>query len=169
MAEMISKHISLKEATTSPEAIRLGLDNTPGTAELIAMKLIAEKVFEPLREYVSQKRGKDSPIHINSFFRSNEVNKAIGGAVDKNGVSTSQHCKGEAMDIETNYPDFNNKDLFLVIKDRGVYDQLIFEFSDPTDESIPAWVHVSYKVSGNRNQVLRAIKENGKTKYLPFE
>jgi hypothetical protein len=160
---MISKHISLKEATTSPEAIRLGLDNMPGPAELIAMKLVAEKVFEPLRALVSEKRGKDSPIKINSFFRSKEVNIKIKGS------KNSQHVSGEALDIETNYPDFNNLNLFTLVKDNFDFDQLIFEFSDPTDPSCPAWVHVSYKATGNRKQILKAIKEDGKTKYLPFE
>jgi hypothetical protein len=141
------------------------MDNTPNETELAAMKLLAQHVFEPLRTYVSMKRGKDSPIKINSFFRSDEVNKAIGGAVDKNGISSSQHCKGEAMDIETNYPDFNNRFLFLAIKDKSAFDQLIWEFGD---ENEPAWVHVSYKKEGNRKQVLKAVREDGKTKYIPF-
>lgn len=155
----LSEHISLKEATTSQEAIRKGIDNTPNEQEIAAMKLIAEKVFEPLRAYISMKRGKDTPIHINSFFRSKAVNEKIGGS------TTSQHCKGEAMDIECNYPDFNNRDLFLAIKEKSAFDQLIYEFGDDNE---PAWVHVSYTKSGNRKQVLRAIKENGKTRYVSF-
>lgn len=156
----LSTHITLKEATTSPEAIRNGLDNTPSAVEIESMRQLAEKVFEPLRSYISMKRGKDTPIKINSFFRSAEVNKLIKGS------STSQHCKGEAMDIETNYPDFNNKFLFLVIKEKSTFDQLIWEFGN-NDE--PAWVHVSYSKNGNRKQVLRAVKENGLTKYIPFQ
>lgn len=156
----ISEHISYAEAIKSEAAIRKGLSNEPGVKELEAMQLIAEKVFEPLRQYISLKRGKDTPIKINSFFRSEEVNRAIGGS------STSQHCKGEAMDLECNYPDFNNRDLFHMIKERGAWDQLIWEFGN---ESEPAWVHVSFTKGGNRKQVLRAISENGKTKYIPFK
>lgn len=156
----ISEHISFAEATRSEYAIRKKIANLPGEEELLNMKLWAEKVFEPLRAYISQKRGKDTPIHINSMFRSIAVNKAIGGS------STSQHCKGEAGDLETNYPDFTNKDLFLAIKERGVFDQLIWEFG--TDNE-PAWVHVSYSKKGNRRQILKAISKRGKTIYIPFK
>jgi len=159
---MISAHITLKEATTSADAIRNGIDNTPNEEEIVAMKLLAEKIFEPLRTYISMKRGKDSPIHINSFFRSKLVNEKIGGS------ATSQHCKGEAIDIECAYPDFNNKDLFLAIKDKSSFDQLIWEFSDPTNPEMPAWVHVSYSKNKNRKEIKKAIKEDGKTKYIPF-
>jgi hypothetical protein len=155
----ISAHITLKEATKSQEAIRLGIDNTPNEQELENMKLLADRVFEPLRTYISMKRGKDTPIMINSFFRSKLVNEKIGGSM------TSQHCLGQAMDIETNYDDFTNKDLFLSIKDKSAFDQLIWEFGDDKE---PAWVHVSYKKEGNRKQILMAISENGTTKYIPF-
>jgi hypothetical protein len=160
--ERISEHISYAEATRSSEAIRLEMDNTPTKEHLENMKLIAEKVFEPLRQYISMRRGKDSPIHINSFYRSPDVNKKIGGSPN------SQHCLGQAMDIECHYSDFNNRDLFMAIKEKAAFDQLIFEFTEPSDSSQPAWVHVSYKKDGNRKQVLRAIKENGGTKYIPF-
>lgn len=156
--KIISEHISYAEATTSETAIRKGIKNEPDDKQLQAMKTIAEKVFEPLRQYLSLKRGKDSPIKINSFFRSEELNKAIGGS------TTSQHSKGEAMDLSVNYPDFNNKDLFHMIKERGAFDQLISEF--PKDE-IPSWVHVSF-AKNNRMQVLKAISENGQTKYVPY-
>lgn len=164
--EKVSAHISYKEATASGYATRNGLDNSPSEKELANIKLWASNVFEPLREQVSIKRGKDSPIHINSIFRSEEVNKAIGGS------ETSQHCAGRktgleeaAGDIETNYDDFTNKDLFLLIKDKGTFDQLIWEFG--TNEA-PAWVHVSYRKGGNRKQVLKAMKVDGRTKYTPF-
>jgi len=162
----ISKHITLAEATRSDAASREGLDNTPNATQIENIKLWAEKVFEPLREHISVKRKKDTPIHINSIFRSVAVNAAIKGS------ATSQHCAGAksgkfeaAGDIETHYPDFTNKDLFLAIKERGVFDQLIWEFGDDKE---PAWVHVSYAASGNRRQILKATKINGETKYLPF-
>jgi len=161
--EKISAHISYKEAVASGYATRKGLDNSPNEQELANIKLWAEKVFEPLREQVSKARGIDTPIHINSIFRSEEVNTAIGGS------ETSQHCAGRvtwleeaAGDIETNYNDFNNKDLFMLIKEKGTFDQLIWEFG--TDKE-PAWIHVSYRKGANRKQILKAYKENGKTKY----
>lgn len=166
MSNKISAHISYHEATRSDTAIRKGLDNTPGEQQIKNIKLWAEKVFEPLRERVSAKRGKDSPIHINSIFRSVAVNKSVGGS------KTSQHCAGEASkkeeaagDIETNYDDFTNKELFLLIKDHGVFDQLIWEFGD---DDAPAWVHVSYRKGGNRKQIFKAVSENGRTVYKPF-
>jgi hypothetical protein len=85
------------------------------------------------------------------------LNTAIGGS------QTSQHSKGEAMDIDT--ASDNNK-LFDYIKDKLDFDQLIFEF--PVN-GIASWVHVSYKKSGNRKQVLVAKKVNGKTTYIPYK
>ena len=85
---MISKHISYKEGAYSNTATRKGIDNTPNDEQLENMKLVADKVFEPLRKWVS------GPIKINSFFRCPELNKAIGGS------SKSQHCKGQAIDID---------------------------------------------------------------------
>ena len=85
---MISKHISDREGVYSTTATRRGLDNTPDAEQLDNMKLLAEKVFEPLREWVG------GPIRINSFFRGKALNKAIGGA------TSSQHCKGQAVDID---------------------------------------------------------------------
>lgn len=155
----ISAHISLAEAIRSEAATRKGIPNDPTPEHLENMKIWAEKVFEPLRSYISTKRKKDSPIHINSIYRSPAVNKAIGGS------KTSQHCLGLAGDIEAHYPDFTNKDLFLAIKDRGVFDQLIWEFGDNKE---PAWVHVSYNPAGNRKQILKALSKNGKTVYEPF-
>jgi len=157
----ISEHISYKEATQSSTAVRKGIANDPNDAELENMRQLAEKVFEPLRSYISMKRGKDSPIRINSFFRSVELNKAIGGS------GSSQHCanNGAAIDIETNYPDFNNKDLFMAIKEKGMYDQMIWEFGNDKE---PAWVHVSYKRQDNRKQILKAVSKDGSTKYIPF-
>ena len=164
--DKISAHISFAEATRSDVAVRKGLKNIPNAKQLENIKMWAEKVFEPTRTYISTKRGKDSPITINSIFRSAEVNKAVGGS------GTSSHCAGEktgieeaAGDIETHYPDFTNKDLFLLIKEKGAYDQLIAEFKDGNQ---PAWIHVGWRRHNNRMQVLIAVSENGSTKYIPF-
>jgi len=148
---MISKHISEKEGVYSTTATRRGIDNIPNSDELNNMRLLAEEVFEPLRAYVG------GPIKINSFFRSAELNKTIGGS------SKSQHCKGQAMDIDDTFGRMTNAEMYYWIKEHLDFDQMIWEFGD--DEN-PDWVHVSY-VSGNenRNRCLRAIRKNGKTGY----
>ena len=139
---MISKHISYKEGAYSNTAIRRGIDNNPDPKQLQNMKLIAEKVFEPLREHVGK------PIKINSFFRCPELNKAIGGS------SKSQHCNGQAMDIDDTYGNMSNADMYEWIKENLDFDQMIWEFG--SDEN-PAWVHVSYVSPGlNRNRCLKA-------------
>lgn len=131
---MISKHISFDEATNSPTALRLGIKNEPNEAELQSMKVVAEKCFEPLREWYGK------PIKINSFFRCSDLNKKVGGSV------TSQHCKGEAIDLTAGSKD-ENKKLFEWAKDNLIYDQLINEYDY-------SWVHISFKVGNNRNQIL---------------
>jgi hypothetical protein len=148
----ISKHISYKEATRSATALRLGIDNIPGEYELQNMEMVAKKVFEPLREAV------DAPIKINSFYRCEELNKAIGGS------SKSQHCQGRAIDIDDVYGNVSNAFMYYYIKDNLDFDQIIWEFG--TDHN-PDWVHVSYvDEDSNRKRCLRAIRENGKTKYI---
>ena len=148
---MISEHISKKEATFSATATRRGIDNTPGEYELQNMELIAEKVFEPLRKHVN------GPIKINSFYRSEELNQAIGGS------SKSQHCQGRVMDLDDTYGYMSNADMYNYIKDNLDFDQMIWEFG--TEEN-PDWVHVSYvDADSNRKRCLQAYKEDGKTKY----
>jgi hypothetical protein len=149
---MISKHISEKEATKSVTALRLGIDNTPDGDTLNNMKIVAEKVFEPLREYVG------GAIKINSFYRSSALNEAIGGS------TRSQHCKGQAMDIDDIYGHKTNKEMFTWIKDNLDFDQMIWEFGN---EDNPDWVHVSYvSEDKNRNRILKAVRDEGKTKYI---
>ena len=149
--EKISKHISYKEATFSQTAIRRDIDNTPGEEVLKRMQTVAENVFEPLRAHVG------GPIKINSFYRSPLLNTAIGGA------KSSQHTRGEAIDIDDTLGNMSNKNMFAFIKDELDFDQLIWEFGD--DEN-PAWVHVSYvSPENNRRRILKASKVNGKTTY----
>ena len=147
----ISKHISYKEGVYSTTAKRLGIDNTPDTYALQNMELLAEKVFEPLREYVN------GPIAINSFYRSPELNQVIGGS------SKSQHCEGRAIDIDDTYGYMSNKEMYEYIKNNLDFDQIIWEFG--TDDN-PSWVHISYVDHDfNRQRCLKAYKEDGKTKY----
>lgn len=148
---MISKHISEKEGVYSATALRLGLNNNPGDYEYSNMVLTANKIFEPLRKYINK------PIKINSFFRSVELNKAIGGS------SRSQHCEGRAIDIDDTFGHATNAEMYNWIKENLNFDQMIWEFGD--DEN-PDWIHVSYvSEDQNRNRCLKAYKENGKTKY----
>ena len=151
MMPKISEHITYAEATVSNKAKQLGISNTPNEKELRAMKLLADKVFEPLRKWYGK------PIQVTSFFRSAKINKAIGGS------ATSQHSLGQAIDIDTVS---DNKKLFDYIKDNLPFDQLIWEHGN---DSAPDWVHVSYSEVRNRKQVLKAVRKNGKTIYLPYK
>ena len=147
----ISKHISYKEGVYSRTATRLGIKNNPNAEQMENMITIAEEVFEPLRAYVG------GPIKINSFYRSPELNKAIGGS------GKSQHCHGQAIDLDDTFGRCTNAEMFEFIKKHLDFDQIIWEFGD--DEN-PDWVHVSYvSPEQNRKRCLKAYKENGKTNY----
>ena len=151
MSDRISEHISLKEGIKSHTATRLSIDNTPCGLDLINMKTIAQKVFEPLRKFVG------GPIAINSFYRSPKLNSAIGGS------TSSQHCIGCAIDIDDKYGYKTNEEMYHYIQENLDYDQMIWEFGDLNN---PDWVHVSYiSEDTNRRRCLRAYKKNGKTKY----
>ena len=148
---MISKHVSYKEGVHSNTAIRRGIDNTPNDEQLNNMELIANEVFEPLRDWV------DGPIKINSFFRSPDLNTAIGGS------NKSQHCKGQAMDIDDVFNRATNAEMYHFIKENLDFDQIIWEFGNDDN---PDWVHVSYvSEEKNRRRCLKAYREDGKTKY----
>lgn len=146
--ENISQHISYKEATASSTALLQGIVNKPNPQQLANMKNLAAEVFEPLRVAMG------APIRINSFFRSVALNKKIGGS------ATSQHCTGEAIDIDAT-GEKTNADLFNYIRENLPFDQLIWEFGNDNN---PEWVHVSYS-RRNRKSVLRARKVKGKTTY----
>ena len=148
---MISKHISYKEGVHSITAIRKGIDNEPNEEQLANMKLVANNVFEPLRVFIN------GPIKVNSFFRSPDLNKAIGGS------TKSQHCKGQAIDIDDTYGKATNADMYWWIKENLDFDQMIWEFGNNDN---PDWVHISYvSPDKNRNRCLKAYREDGKTKY----
>ena len=149
---MISKHISYKEGVHSITAIRKGIDNEPNEEQLANMKLVANNVFEPLRVFIN------GPIKVNSFFRSPDLNKAIGGS------TKSQHCKGQAIDIDDTYGKATNAEMYWWIKENLDFDQMIWEFGNNDN---PDWVHVSYvSPDKNRNRCLKAYRDNGKTKYM---
>ncbi len=149
--ENISNNITYAEAIHSSTAKRKQIDNTPNQKELECMKLLAEKIFEPLRKWVS------GPIKVNSFFRSVALNEAIGGA------ASSQHCKGQAIDIDDVYGVKSNAEMYNWIKENLDFDQMIWEFGTDTQ---PNWVHISYvSKEDNRNKCLKAYKEHRQTKY----
>ena len=149
--EKISKHISYKEGTRSITALRKGINNIPNDYELANMEAIAANIFEPLRKWVG------GPIKINSFFRCEELNTAIGGS------SNSQHCQGRAIDIDDTYGHKTNAEMFEYIRTNLNFDQIIWEFGTDTN---PEWVHVSYvSEEQNRKRCLKASRENGKTVY----
>ena len=130
----LGKYFSLEELTVTHE----NLDNTPGPTARKNLKVLVDNLLDPLREMI------DEPIAVNSGFRTLAVNKAIGGAQNP----ISQHTKGEAADIEC----FDNAKMFQVIREHFQFDQLIWEKGNDRQ---PDWVHVSFKIKGNRNQILK--------------
>ena len=150
----LSEHLDLSEITRSESAKRNGISNMPTPEHIENIKLLAEKIFEPIREHFGV------PIRISSGYRSKELNAKIGGS------SSSQHCKGQAVDLDQDGSTngVSNADLFNYIKDNLTFDQLIWEFGN---EDNPDWVHVSYVPNG-RKQILKAFKMNGATKYFPY-
>ena len=144
------KYFTYKELSKSQTASKWGLTNYPGEVEKKNLTALVDNVLDPARELFG------APIMVNSGYRNPQINSLIGGA------SGSQHCKGQAVDIQT-AGDKRNKELFEILKQFD-FDQLIWEFGD--DEN-PDWIHISYKSQEeNRNQVLRSYKEGGKTRYI---
>jgi len=148
----LSANFNLKEMTKSDTATRLGLDNTPGEVEIENLRLLCEKVLQPVRDHFGKS------VTVNSGFRSPESNAAVGGS------KSSDHCKGQAADIEI--PGVPNAELAQWIMDNCDYTQLILEFYT---QGIPdsGWVHVSFDPSNLKMQELTAVKVAGKTQYLP--
>ena len=141
---MISKHITLAEATKSNTAIRLGISNQPTEEHLANMKYLAESIFEPLREHFGK------PIAVSSFYRSDALNRSVNGSM------TSQHLTGEAMDIDAQiFGGVTNAEVFDWIRANCKFDQLIWEAGTVYE---PDWVHVSLTSKrANRGQVLRMV------------
>jgi zinc D-Ala-D-Ala carboxypeptidase len=138
----LSKNLSLKEVIKSDTAIRKGISNEPTQQHLQNLKILAEKIFQPVREYFGE------PIYLSSGYRSRALNKAIGGAIK------SHHCKGMALDFDQDYRNtgITNKMVFDYVKDNLQFTQLIWE--NGTDEN-PEWVHVSYDPKDLKKEVLK--------------
>ena len=148
----LTNNFSLTEMVKSETALRHNMDNTPGEAEIASLRLLCEKILQPVREHYGK------GVKVNSGFRHPEVNAKVGGS------KTSDHCKGQAADIEI--PGIPNADLAIWIMDNLEYTQLILEFYTP---GLPdsGWVHVSYDPANLKKQNLTATKKDGKTVYLP--
>ena len=146
----LSANFSVSELTRSQTATRKGIDNSPNDEQLANLKAMCENVLQPIRDYFGK------PVRISSGLRVPELNAAIGGS------TTSDHCKGMAADIEI--PGVDNKELAEWIGENLEFRQLILEFYTGDPES--GWVHVSYDYNDNKQQVLTATKQNGKTVYL---
>ena len=148
----LTNNFSLAEMVKSETALRHDMDNTPGEAEIENLKRLAEKVLQPVRDHYGK------GVKVNSGFRHPEVNAKVGGS------KTSDHCKGQAADIEI--PGVANADLAEWITKNLDFTQVILEFYTP---GIPdsGWVHVSYNPADLKKQVLTATKRDGKTVYLP--
>jgi hypothetical protein len=151
----LSKNLALAEVTRSETAKRKGISNMPTPEHLENFKKLAENIFQPIREHFGK------PIHISSGYRSKALNTAVGGSL------SSQHCTGEAIDIDMDGTEITNAQIFHFIKDNLNFDQMIWEFG--TDEN-PDWVHVSYESTGKqRKQILVAKRVGGKTVYVPYK
>ena len=149
----LSKNLILSEVTASNTAKREGIENIPNAWQKSCLSMIAQEVFQPLRNAFGV------PIFVSSGFRSHKLNKAIGGS------TTSQHTKGQALDLDAHkYGKISNRTIFEFIKDNLPFDQLIWEFGSAKE---PAWIHVSYvSLEKNRCEILVAYKDdNMKTKY----
>ena len=147
----LSKNLALAEVMRSETAKRKGISNMPTPEHIENFKKLAENVFQPIREHFGV------PIHISSGYRSYALNKAVGGS------ASSQHCSGEAIDIDMDGTSITNKQIFEFVRDNVNFDQMIWEFG--TDAN-PDWVHVSYESTGKqRKQILKAIKTASGTKY----
>ncbi len=155
----LSEHLTLAEVIRSDTAKRNGISNIPTDNHLDSLKILAEKIFEPIRTHF------DVPIYVSSGYRSAELNKLVKGS------DTSQHCKGQAIDIDMDGSGdgITNANVFNYIKDHLSFDQLIWEAGNNQN---PDWVHVSLNTSSGgiqRKQVLRMTKFGGAIQYLPYK
>ena len=149
MENQITKNFTLAELIYSATAVKKGIDNKPTEEHYKNMVSLCKNVLQPLRE----KLGK--PINVNSCYRCPKLNAAVGGA------KTSQHCNGQAADIEI--MGLSNHDLACYIREHMDFDQLILEYADNLkNDKNSGWVHVSYKTSGNRHQCLTINKSGTK-------
>jgi len=147
----ISRYFELLELTRSDIATRLLLDNSPTDVDIERLQVLCRNILDKIYDQFG-------PIILNSVYRSRIVNKKLGGSTD------SQHCKGEAADIEI--LGITNQELIEWIVNNCEYDQVILEFYNP-EITGSGWVHVSFKKNGNRKEILTSILQNKKVVYKP--
>lgn len=147
----LSKNFTLNELIKTQTAVRNGIDNTPGQQELDNLKILVEKVLQPIRDSFGR------AVIVSSGYRSPSINSLVGGSPN------SDHVRGMAADIEI--PGIDNKVLAEWIVENLQFTQLILEFYQDGD-SDSGWVHVAYDKRKLFNQVMRARKgPNGRTLY----
>lgn len=147
----LSENFTLSELTKSEYAIRNDLLNMPDESQIVNLKMLCEKVLQPIRDHF------DRPVIISSGYRSKILNMRIGGS------KTSDHCKGFAADIEV--PGISNYELAVWIRNNLQFKQVILEFYRVGDPD-SGWVHVSYDPADLKMQALTAFKRNGEVLYL---
>ena len=146
----LSDNFSLTEFTKSQTAERKGIVNKPNEIHVMAMESLCHNILERVRSAFAK------PININSGYRSVALCEAIGSK------STSQHCDGEAADIEIF--GVSNYDLAKYIEKNLNFDQLILECWDGIQPN-SGWVHVSYVSDvANRKDVLTYTRAKGYSK-----
>jgi zinc D-Ala-D-Ala carboxypeptidase len=145
----LSPHFSLEELVKSQTAVRKGIPNTPSEGHIEALTNLCMNVLEPVRTHYS------IPYSPSSGYRSPELCIAIGSSIE------SQHAKGEAADFEV--PSVSNLEVASWIVDNLDFDQLILEHYEGGNTG---WIHCSYKLEGNRNEVLTYDSKRGYRKGL---
>lgn len=147
----LSENFTLKEMTFSPTAIKKGIDNTPNAQAIRNLEALCKNILEPLRAHIG------GPIKVSSGYRSEVLNSLIGGS------KSSQHRFGQAVDFDLGS---RCAEAFKFIMENLEYDQIIWEFGN---DKQPDWIHVSFSTKSNRKNALRAIRSNGRTRYIPFQ
>lgn len=150
----LSEHLDLSEIIRSESAKRNGISNMPTPEHIENLKALAEKIFEPIRNYFKV------PIRVSSGYRSKELNAKVGGS------KTSDHCFGYAIDLDADGTSITNNEIFHFIKDNLKFKQLIFEFPVNGQAS---WIHISYQTSNLKNEILIAKKLYEKTVYINYK
>jgi len=151
----LSNNFSLNEMTKSQTATRKGISNNPSEDHMDNLKELCINVLQRVRDHFGK------VVSVSSGYRSPELCEAIGSS------KTSQHAKGQAADFEIH--GISNAELVKWISENCIWDQMILEFWKGPDEPNSGWVHCSYKKEGNRKQLLRAYKEDGRTKYEEYK
>jgi len=144
----LTKNFTLAELTYANPIH--GIENNPSPMVIENLKLLAEKVLQPIRDHFK------IPVIVTSGYRSPEYNLRIGGAIN------SQHMRGEAVDIDLGE---KNGEVFWWCVQNMHFDQMIWEFGTPPPNGNPDWIHISFKKENNRKMVTRAVKKNSRTEY----